>query len=169
MHTDLEQALNDQINAEWYSAFLYLSMAAHFERAGLPGMAGWMRSQALEEQLHATKFFDFVLARGSKVSLQAIQAPPLEFGSPLEVFQASFAHEKKVTAMIEGLFEHADRATEAFLQWFVTEQVEEEQTASGIVDALTLVGSDGAALLAMDRELGQRAASMPPTPPTSAV
>ncbi len=155
---DLEARLNEQMRKEFASAHLYLQMAAHFEQGGFPGLSTWMRGQAAEEQAHAMKFFDFILDRGGKAVLGSLEAPPAEFGSPLEVFEASLAHERMITASIDGLYEGADRATAAFLDWFATEQVEEEATVSQIVESLKLAGESGPALLIMDRDLGRRSA-----------
>lgn len=155
---DLETRLNEQMRREFASSYLYLQMAAHFEAAGFPGFATWMRAQAAEEQGHAMRFFDFILDRGGAVTLGSLEAPPAGSGSPLEVFEASLAHERKITASIDGLYEGADRATAAFLDWFATEQVEEEATVSQIVESLRLAGESGPALLILDRELGVRSA-----------
>lgn len=152
----LEQALNEQLNREQYSSYLYLAIAAHFETAGFPGFATWMRAQADEEHVHAMKFFDYLNDRGGRVRLQAIAEPPLDFGTPLAAFEASLAHERFITESIEALYEGADRSTQAFLDWFLTEQVEEENTVSTIVDSLRLAADSGPALLLLDRELGAR-------------
>ena len=157
----LEQALNDQLNREQYSSYLYLSMAAHFEAVGFPGFAGWMRAQADEEHLHGMKFFDFIIDRGGRVHLQAIAEPPADFGTPLAAFEASLAHERFITESIGALYESADRSTQAFLDWFLTEQVEEEKTVSAIVDSLRLAADSGPALLLLDRELGARQGGAP--------
>jgi ferritin len=156
---ELEQALNDQLARESYSSYLYLSMAAHFEASGFPGFASWMRAQAEEEHDHAMRFFDHVNDRGGRVRLQAIDAPPNGFGTPLQVFEASLEHERFITASIEGLYELADRSTQAFLDWFLTEQVEEEKSVAELVDAFRLAADSGPALLLLDRELGTRRAS----------
>jgi ferritin len=162
----MEKALNAQVNAELFSAYLYVSMAAYFESVNLGGMATWMRMQAKEEETHAMKIFDFINDRGGRVTLTAIDAPETEWDSALAVFEAGYAHEQKVTGLINDLVkvarEENDPATEAFLQWFVSEQVEEEKTADGIVQALKMVQSNPPALLMMDRELGQR---QPPAEP----
>lgn len=155
----LEQALNDQLNREQYSSYLYLSIAAHFEAAGFPGFAAWMRAQAEEEHLHAMRFFDFIADRGGRVRLLAIAEPPSDFGTALEAFEASLEHERFITRSIESLYEGADRTTRAFLDWFLTEQVEEEKTVSAIVDSLRLAADSGPALLLLDRELGARPAA----------
>lgn len=157
----VEQALNDQIQKEFHSAYIYLSMSAYFEAANLLGAAKWMRQQAGEEQDHAMKIFDFVNDRGGKVVLEAIGQPPADFDSPLAVFQAAFAHEQKVTQSIHDLYALAlrenDYPTQVMLQWFIDEQVEEEKNASGIAAQLQMVGDSPAALLMIDRQLGSRA------------
>jgi ferritin len=153
---ELEQALNDQLNREYYSSYLYLSMAAHFEAGGFPGLASWMRAQAEEEHVHAMKFFDFLNDRGGRVRLQPVAEPPVEFGTPLEVFEASLEHERFITSSIETLYEQADRSTQPFLDWFLTEQVEEEKSVAELVAAFRLAADSGPALLLLDRELGTR-------------
>jgi ferritin len=156
---NLEADLNAQMDREFFSSYLYLAMAAHFETQNLGGMATWMRRQADEEREHAMKFFDFILDRGATVRLGAIEAPPDGFGTPLEVFEQALGHEREITAAINGLFEHADKATEVFLHWFATEQVEEERSVEQVVEALKRAGDSGAALLMLDRELGARGAA----------
>jgi len=164
----MEKALNDQIQAEIYSAYLYLSMEAYFHSINLPGFANWMRVQYQEEMAHAMKFYDFICERGGKVILQAIDAPPSKWKSPLAVFEAGYQHEQKVTARINALVDVAigerDHATNNFLQWFVAEQVEEEDNASGVVEQIKLVGEAQGGLFMLDRELGQRVF----TPPAAA-
>jgi len=164
----MEAALNEQINAEYYSAYLYLSMAAYFDSINLPGFANWMRVQNEEETFHTMKFFDFVVERGNRVKLTAIEAPETEWDSPLAVFEATLAHEQHVTGLINKLVDLAlsesDHATNNFLQWFVGEQVEEEATADGILQQLRLMKDAPGGLFMMDRELGQRTF----TPPTTA-
>jgi ferritin len=163
LSSHLETKLNEQMRREFASAPLYLQMAAHFDAAGFPGFSAWMRAQAAEEQMHAMRFFDFIRDRGGAVVLGSIDAPPAAFGSPLEVFEAALDHERSVSASIDGLYEGADRATAAFLDWFATEQVEEEATVAQIVESLRLAGSSGPALLIMDRDLGaDRPRSAPP-------
>lgn len=156
----MEKALNEQINAELYSSYLYLSMAAYFESKNLKGFANWMRVQAREEDLHAMKIFDFINDRGGRVQLKAIDGPPAEWESPLAVFEASYSHERLVTDRINALvdlsLELSDHATNAFLQWFVAEQVEEEASADDIVKQLGLVGNDGQGIFMLDRELATR-------------
>jgi ferritin len=158
----IEEAFNKQINAELFSEYLYLSMAAHFESQGLKGMARWMRMQAQEEHIHAMKFFDFIHERGGRVVLTKIDAPKTEWSSALAVFEGAYEHECKVTGLIDELVNLAisakDHASNAFLQWFVTEQVEEEASATEVVERLKLAGDRGGTLLMIDRELGQRGA-----------
>ena len=158
----IQNAINDQIKHEFYSSYLYLSMSAYFETLSLPGFASWMRVQSQEEHEHAMKFFDFVNDRDGSVELQALDQPPGEFQSPLDVFEHALAHERKVTALINRLYELAlkenDYATQTLLQWFITEQVEEEKNASQIVEQLKMTGGDSTALLLLDRELAGRGA-----------
>jgi ferritin len=154
-------ALNEQINAELYSAYLYQAMAADFEARNLRGFAHWMELQAKEEQGHAKKMYGFLVDRGGRVVLKAIAAPPAEWKSALAVFEEVYAHEQKVTGLIYKLVELArsenDHAAEVFLAWFVTEQVEEEAHASEISEKLKLVKDQAQGLLMMDSLLGQRA------------
>lgn len=158
----MESALNKQVNAELGSWYLYQSMAAWFETVNLPGMAAWMTSQAGEEMGHAMKIYGFIAGRGGTVKLSEIAAPKQKWTSPLNAFQDAYAHEQKVTKMIDQIIAGArtakDNATEAFLQWFVTEQVEEEATALGVVEKLKMAGGHKGALFMMDRELGARGA-----------
>ena len=164
----IEGAFNEQINAELFSSYLYLSMAAYFESQNLKGMANWMRIQAQEEIAHAMKFFDFVNERGGKVVLTRIDAPKVEWPSPLAGFQEAHQHECKVSGLINGLVDLAlsekDHAANAFLQWFVTEQVEEEASVLEIAEKLKRTGDQGSMLFMLDRELGQR--KLPPVPAT---
>ena len=155
----IQEAFNKQINAELYSSYLYLSMAAYFATVNLNGMANWMKCQVQEEIVHAMKFYDFILDRGGTVTLLAIDAPTATWNSPLAAFEAAYNHEQKVTGMINELMdltiEEKDHSATAFLQWFVTEQVEEEATARDIVDRLQLVKDFKGGLFMIDRELGQ--------------
>jgi ferritin len=157
----IESALNDQINHELASAYLYLSMAAHFEAANLPGSAKWMRRQASEEQAHAMKIFDFVNDRDGRVRLQALAQPPVEFKSTLDVWERTLAHEQKVSGLIHALYalamEAKDYPTQALMQWFVTEQVEEEKTARTILEQVRRVGETSSAIFFVDRHLGKEA------------
>jgi len=156
----VEEAMNEQIKNELISAYQYLSMAAYCESENLPGFAQWMRAQSQEETVHAMKFYDFILHRNGRVVLRGIDGPVVEFGSPLEVFEQALEHEKKVTAMIHDLYGLAvrenDYASQTFLQWFVTEQVEEEKNAGDVVETLKMVGDKSEALFLLDRELAQR-------------
>jgi len=162
---NIEEALNKQLNAELFSSYLYLSMSAWFESTNSPGMANWMRIQAQEELTHAMKFFDFIHERDGKVTLVQVDAPKTAWDSPLDAFQAAYEHECKVSGLINGLvdlaLQESDHAANAFLQWFVSEQVEEEASALGIVDKLKLVGDNSVALFMVDGELGQRAPAAP--------
>ena len=152
--------MNKQIVHELYSAYFYLSMSAYFESQNLAGFATWMRVQAGEEQEHAMKFYNYILDRGSKVALQAIPQPPVDFASPLDVFKQTYEHEQKVTELINNIYKSAtaenDVASQIFLQWFITEQVEEEKNASQILDILTKLGSSVGGLYQLDHRLGKR-------------
>jgi ferritin len=162
LSTKLQAALNDQINKELYSAYLYLGMSAWCEGANLPGAAHWLQAQAQEEQSHAMKFYGFVHDRGSKVTLEAIAKPEQEYTSLLDLFEQVLEHERKVTALIDGLYKTAlaesDYPAQVVLQWFINEQVEEEKNATMIVETLKMVGTQGASLFMVDRQLGARAA-----------
>ncbi len=165
MKQKVQDAFNAQITAEAFSAHLYMSMSAYLETINLKGMAAWMRLQADEETTHEMKFFDYILARGGKVVLDQIGAPPNEWDSPLDIFEAAYGHEQMITDRINKLVDlslaESDHASNAFLQWFVTEQVEEEESVSEIVDQLKLIGDDRGALFMIDRELGQRVPASP--------
>ena len=156
----MEKAVNDQINMELYSAYIYLSMSAHCESANLPGAAKWLRQQAREEVAHGMKFFDFLNDREGRVALGAIEKPQADFGSLREIFEQSLAHERKVTQSIHKLYalatSESDIASLPLLQWFVSEQIEEEKNAGQIVELLKRAGSEGAALLFLDHQLGER-------------
>ena len=164
----VQDGMNEQIKSELYSAYQYLSMAAYCESVNLPGFAHWMRVQFQEEMEHAMKFYDFILDRNGRVVLQAIDQPVVEFGSPLEVFEQALEHEQKVTAMINDLYALAvkenDYASQTFLQWFVTEQVEEEKNARDVVETLRMVGDSSEALFLLDRELSRRGNEEQPGP-----
>jgi ferritin len=157
---DLEAAMNAQIAAELYSSQLYLSMSAACEVEGYPGMGRWLALQAEEEREHALRFVRHLLDRGARPVLTGLDAPPVEFGGPLGAFEQALTHEMNVTQMIDGLYgmavQHGDYASQAFLQWFVTEQVEEEKQATEIVQALKAIGHDPVAVRMLDRELGAR-------------
>src|SRR6266498_1629642 len=156
----MQDAMNEQINKELFSSYLYLSMAAYFEARNLSGFAHWMRVQADEEREHAMKFYNFILERGGNVLLKAIDAPKTEWSSSLEVAQEVAAHEAKVTASIYALYELAqqekDYPTQVMLQWFITEQVEEEKNASEILANLKLIEERATAVLMLDKQLGKR-------------
>jgi len=160
LNSKIQEAFNKQINAELFSSYMYLSMAAYFESQSMSGMANWMRAQAQEEVVHAMKFFDFINDRNGRVELTAIDGPPVQWESPLQVFEHAYAHECKVSAMIHDLVSlseaEKDPAAHTFLQWFVTEQVEEEASAQAMVDKLRLVGGNGAGLYMVDTAAGQR-------------
>ena len=164
----VEEALNRHLNHEFYSSYLYLSMSAWFQRTGLRGHASWMRLQAHEEQGHVTQMYNYLLNRDGTVILGAIDAPPTSWTKPLEAFQAAYEHECMVTKRINDLvdlsLEHRDHATHNFLQWFVSEQVEEEANVSDIVARLKLVSDDGRGLILIDQELGGRASAAGPEP-----
>jgi ferritin len=164
----IQDAMNEQMKNEFYAAYQYLSMAAYCESENLPGFAHWMRAQAREETEHAMKFYDFILGRNGRVVLQAIEGPVVEFGSPLEVFERALEHEQKVTAMINDLYGLAvrenDYASQTFLQWFVTEQVEEEKNTGDVVETLKMIGDKSEALFLFDRELARRGNDEPPGP-----
>jgi len=154
------KAINKQINAELYSSYMYLSMAAYFEANNWLGFAQWLKVQTREENGHAMKFYEYVYDRGGKVHLTDIEAPPVEWKSPLAAFEAVYAHEVKVTALISDLLklarEEGDMATEAMLQWFINEQVEEEANAQIIVEKLKLIKDSAQGLFMLDHELGER-------------
>lgn len=156
----MQDALNDQINKELYSSYLYLSMAAYFEDKNLPGFAHWMRVQEAEERDHAMKIYDFLLERGGRVNLKAIDAPKTEWSSTLEVAEEVAAHEAKVTASIYALYEVAlkekDYPAQVMLHWFISEQVEEEKNAAEIVANLKLIEERGTAVLMLDHRLSKR-------------
>jgi ferritin len=163
----IEEAFNGQLNAELYSAYLYLSMAAFFESSDLPGFANWMRVQFQEEQFHAMKFYDYIISRNGRVALKQIEAPPSDWDSPMAVFKDTLKHEQKVTSLINELVYLArgqkDNASEIFLQWFVNEQVEEEENDRTIIGQLKMIKESPQALFLMDKEMAQRVF----TPPTT--
>ncbi len=162
LNTKIQDAFNKQLNAELFSSYLYASMSAYLESQNLKGMANWMRQQAHEELQHAMKYFDYLNERGGRVVLGAIEGPPTEWKSPLDAFELTCTHEAHVTDLINGLVDlsikESDHAANAFLQWFVTEQVEEESTSQEIRDKLKMAGDNPVALFMIDQELGQRAA-----------
>ena len=161
----MQVALNGQLNAELYSSYLYLSMAAYFQDLNMGGCANWMRVQPQEEDMHAMKFYNFINERGGRVVLKTIDGPPTEWDSPLATFEGVLEHEQKVTGLINELVELAlaehDHATNIFLQWFVTEQVEEEDSANDVIQQIKMVGEAEGGLFMLDRELGQRTFTAP--------
>lgn len=156
----MELALNKQVNRELYSAYLYLAMSSHFETVNMKGFARWMRVQAKEEQMHAMKIYDYIIARGGKTSLLDIEAPKAKWSSAGKVFEEVYAHEQKVTDMINGLVDLAvkekDHASFEMLQWFVKEQVEEEKNASDILAEIICVGDHPGHLFCLDHKLAKR-------------
>jgi len=161
--TGLQKAMNDQIRREFESAYVYLSMAAWMEDQTFPGFAAWLRQQAREEATHAMKIFDHLIDRGCRVQLQPLGGPPVSFRNPLEVFEQVKLHEQGVTKSINELYglalDDRDYASQVFLEWFITEQVEEEKNSSHILESVRRVGENQAALVMLDRELGQRGAA----------
>ena len=164
---NMEKALNEQVNAELYSAYLYLSMEAYFKAQNLNGFANWMRVQTQEEVSHAMKIYEFINERGGRIILKAIEGPETEWDSALNVFNAVYEHEQIVTGLINNLVDLAikekDHATNSFLQWFVNEQVEEEASADGIVQQLKIMEQAPGGMFMLDRELGQRVFTPPAT------
>ncbi|MDR1725900.1 MAG: ferritin [Bacteroidales bacterium] len=160
MSKKVEKALNAQINAEFWSAYLYLAMAADSQSKSLPGIANWFYVQYKEELDHGMKIFNFLVKRGVKVELMPIDKVPTKWKSVLDAFKDALKHEKEVTAMIDNLFTLAgtekDYATQSMLQWFIDEQVEEEETPQSIIDTLIRIGDNGSALYMLDKELGAR-------------
>jgi len=156
----MQKAINEQINKEFFSAYLYLAMAAHFENENLPGFASWLYVQAGEEQEHGMKFFEHLVDRGGMVELPAIDSPKTGWKSHLEVFKEVQKHEAQVTASINALYETAlqekDYPSQVLLQWFITEQVGEEKNAADIVQQLELIDNKGTAVLMLDHQLGKR-------------
>jgi ferritin len=159
-------AINRQINAELYSSYLYLSMSAYATNIGMKGTAHWLFVQAQEEATHAMRFYNYLNDQGVHVKLEAIKQPPVQFKSVLDIFEAVLKHENHVTALIHGLVDIAakekDPATGVMLQWFVTEQVEEEANASEIIGKLKLAGNNGGGLFMIDKDLGTRMFAPPP-------
>ncbi len=163
----IEVALNEQLNKELYSAYLYMSMSAYSTHIGLKGFANWFMVQYQEEMMHAMKFYNYINDQAGQVKLIAIDAPPTEFESPLDMFEKTLKHEQFVTKRINDLVDLAikekDHATNIFLQWFITEQIEEEANDNDVIAKLKLVGKKGDALLMLDKELSARVF----TPPTT--
>lgn len=159
----IQDALNAQINLELSSSYHYLAMAAFFESVSLPGMANWMKVQSEEERLHAMKLFDHMCDRGGTVVLQPIAQPRPTFDTPLSVFEAALENEQKVTEAINSLYalaqQESDYPSQVMLQWFISEQVEEEKTAQQAIDQLKMAGGDPSAILMLDQHFGQRPAA----------
>ncbi len=156
----IEKAFNDQINEEFFSYYLYLSMSAWFASKSMDGFAHWMNMQAQEEMIHTMKFYNHILDRSGKVKLQPIQGPKSEWKSPLDVFQETLKHEQHITGCINKLvklsLQENDYASNSFLQWYVDEQVEEESNAGNLLDQLTAIGNNTSGLYMLDRELANR-------------
>ena len=161
----MANALNEQINKEMYSAYLYMSMSSYSNKMGLKGFANWFMVQYHEEMFHAMKLFEYIQRQGEDVKLESIKAPPAEFSSQLDMFTQTLAHEQFITSSINELMELAqskkDHATQIFLEWYVTEQVEEEENDNDIIAQLKLIGDNTHALLMLDRELAVRATTIP--------
>ena len=162
----LLDALNEQLNKEYYSSYLYLAMAAYFDDKNLQGMANWMKLQSDEEHLHAMKFFDFIIRVGGRVKLKAIGEPSSEWDSPQSAFEAAFKHEqfisKSIYELVSKAIDEKEYATQTFLNWFVDEQVEEEETVKAIVEKFIMIGDSASGMYMLDTELGSRAASAAP-------
>jgi ferritin len=160
--TKMQEAINKQVQAEFASAYLYLSMSAYCEAQNLKGFAYWLKTQYQEETAHALKLIDFLAERGGKVVLQAIETPQAEFGTPVQVFEKVLAHEQHVTSLINSLYEIAlnekDYASQIFLQWFINEQVEEEASATEVLEKLKMIPEKSGAIFYIDKELGKRGA-----------
>ncbi len=165
LNAKIEKAINGQINAELWSAYLYLSMAAYCHKIGQPGMAKWFEIQFKEEQDHAKIFYNYVIARGGVVTLKAIDKVPVSWKSVLDVFESTLAHEEKVTSLINGLYalatDEKDYATQSMLKWFIDEQTEEEENAQTIIDNLKMIKDNGYGLYMIDKELGSRTYAVP--------
>lgn len=160
MKESIQKEINQQINKEFYSSYLYLSMAAYFETTSLKGFANWMQIQAQEELAHAMKFYTFAQSRGGNIRLKTIEEPPTQWSTPQAVFEKAYEHEKSISQSIDQLVDLAiqekDHATNSFLQWFVNEQVEEEESVSEVVNKLKLIGDSGNGLFIIDQELAKR-------------
>ncbi len=168
LNDSMQEALNKQINYEFFSAHLYLSMSAYFNSIDLDGFSHWMRIQYEEEIFHAMKFLDFIHMRDGRVKLLAIDEPPFEWDSPLHAFQVTYGHEKKVTSLINDLVTKSirenDHATQNFLQWYIAEQVEEEASVKSVMSKLKLAADSPSSLLLLDQDMAKRVF----TPPTGA-
>lgn len=171
INENVSKVLLEQLNKEFYSAYLYLSMSSYFSNEGLLGFANWMRVQAQEEQVHAMLIYDFLINRNERVILTPIDAPPSHWESPLNVIEEALKHEIHVSGLINNIINVAeevkDRATISYMYWFVNEQVEEEANAQNIVDTLKFIGEDRSALFLLDQELAKRTFSEPSTKPAA--
>lgn len=156
----MEQAINDQIQKELYSSYLYLAMSLYAERKNLKGFAQWLKVQHTEEQAHAMKFVAYLQERGGQVALQALQAPPVEYGTMVALFEDVLAHEHYITKSINDLYELAgaekDYAAQIFLQWFIEEQVEEEASVSEVLDKMRMIPESSSGIFYFDKALGKR-------------
>lgn len=165
LNDKMNTALNNQVNAELYSAYLYLSMHAYFQKLNLLGFANWMNVQVQEEMAHAKGLYDYIQSRDGEIILDSIKKPELSWNSPLEVFEDVLKHEMYVTSLINELADVADetkdRAAASFLQWYINEQVEEEANVGGVLATLKLIKDDAHALLLLDKELGARTFAAP--------
>jgi ferritin len=161
----MEDALNEQVNREMYSAYLYMSMSSHFSHMGLKGFANWFMVQYHEEMMHAMKLYEYMNLQGGRILLKPLQQPPSEFESPLDAFNKTLDHEQFITKSIDDLMELAlaekDHASQIFLQWYVTEQVEEESNDNEIISQLRIIRDDPNGLMMLDRELAARATTVP--------
>ena len=161
----MQNELNEQVNKEFFSAYLYLAMEAYCTKIGLPGFAHWMRLQYEEENMHVTKMYDYILDQGGEIHLKQIEEPGKEFGTPLEIFEKTLEHEQFITRSINDLMglaiEERDYATQTFLQWYVSEQVEEEANVNDILNPLRMVGNDKGGLMMIDQNLSNRVATAP--------
>jgi ferritin len=161
----IEEALNEQLNREMYSAYLYMSMSAHCNATGLKGFANWFMVQYHEEMVHAMKIYEYILRQAGHIRLKTIQEPPGHFTTPLEMFEKTLEHERYITRSINERMDLAiaekDHATQFFLQWYVNEQVEEEENDNDIIAQLKLIGDNPQGLMMLDRELSARVANVP--------
>jgi ferritin len=166
MDSKLQDLIQEQIGHEYYSSYLYLQMASYFESENLDGFAQWMKVQTREEREHGDKMFEFLQDRGVRVILRALPQPPSAFASAQDVFEKTLEHERKVTSLIHGIADYADkvndRPTKAFIQWFVTEQVEEEKNATEIIALLKMAGDNKGALIMLDKDMAARTFVPPP-------
>lgn len=160
MNKKMLDALNKQINEEFNSAYIYLAMAAHLESENLPGMAAWMKAQYQEEIEHGMKFYGHIIERGGKPILKALDTPKADYSGVKEIFEAALKHERHITKCINDLYdlavEEKDRPAQIMLQWFIEEQVEEEDNVGGVLDTINMIGEDGRSLYLLDRQLASR-------------